>query len=59
MTSRQNSTTRRKNHALFDRIRTLAKQGHTDEQISKIVGLPELNVRPISATARGKDLAKS
>jgi DNA-directed RNA polymerase sigma subunit (sigma70/sigma32) len=49
---RWNSYNRRKQHALFDRIRTLAKQGHTDEQIAKIVGLPELNVRPIAATAR-------
>ena len=52
--SRWNVYNRRKNHALVDRCRTLARQGKSDDEISTETGLPYINVRAITYDLREK-----
>jgi hypothetical protein len=46
------SLSRRKAHAIWDRARTLARQGKTDEQIAEELQLPLINIKAMTASVR-------
>ena len=52
MTDRFQSLSRRKGHAVWDRARTLARQGRTDEQIAEELQLPVINVQAMTREIR-------
>ena len=53
------SLTRRKANASWDRARTLARQGQTDEQIAKELGLPLLNIQAMTKEVRARQAAQT